>query len=143
MTKMFFVFLLCSPAAFAFDSTISISEDELKSNDTVLGLSASGPDQLTTAGARILQLQIKAVGCSPVMIVPRALKSKATNDFLMTSANCQVKNKSEKCDAGFAPRNMLPNPRSPSDSVVGLNNYAICISNGPSAPAGDRGTSSP
>jgi hypothetical protein len=108
--------------AFALDSTMSFTVEELNKNDLIVG---SGTDIATAK--RVLQLQLRASGCyQPMVSTPEMYEKLKEYSFDLTSDNCVVILKSKQCDAGFSPRNMQANPNS-SAAIVGENKYIICL----------------
>lgn len=124
--------ILCVPMAFGLDSSITLSADELNENSVV---AASGTD--ITVAMRVLQLQINASGCDRNFVTsPDQFETTQNYRFQISSSNCFIKNKSEKCDSGYTQKTLSANPNASDDHVIGGSLLIVCVQNKPNPARG-------
>lgn len=115
--------------AWALDSTMKLTVEELRESELI---ARGGVD--VTAALRVLQLQLGASGCyRPSVNTPDLYNKRKDYTFDISSDNCVVVDKSSKCEAGYTPRNMQPNPYKSEDGIVGENKYIVCLKSSPAA----------
>lgn len=135
-----FSVLMFSLMATASESTMSIVLGELKENETIMMVSAGDKTQIASTATRIIQLQLKELHCTNVIIIsPTMFEDVQLHRFNVMSDNCSIIKKSEKCESGFSPRNMVVNPNAPGDTILGGNHYIVCIKNSQSDSKGKSG----
>ena len=129
--------LLITQLASATDSTMSISLTELKTNHTVAMISHGDDSQMPPTASRIIQLQLKAAGCSAVVTPKQMFTVGAQNDFAILSDDCFVREKAgATCDEGYTAKNLPANPNVSGDTILGSEKYKVCVKT--AAPSAGR-----
>lgn len=112
----------------ALESSLSLSTDELKENETVVIAGRGNAQETLTAASRVIQLQLRASGCAKPIVMSKSLKLNTKNEFHVDSENCILMNlKGDNCPSGYNGRTIEPNPHSPDDTVLGVQKYKVCL----------------
>ncbi|MES2802870.1 MAG: hypothetical protein V4654_10285 [Bdellovibrionota bacterium] len=125
-TLVLLTLVLFSINAFAIESVVVLTSGEINKNETIMG---AGDDESTIA-ARVLQLQLQEVKCGNITVLPDTLENAIEYKFYVDSEICVVKPKKSECDPGYDPRNMLVNPNTPNDIIIGGDKYKVCVKSG-------------
>lgn len=118
-------------SAFAVDSEMIFTGPDLKVNTLVQKVKGQDDEHLSVGAARVLQLQLNASGCNRAIVNPHTITAAIQYKYTVDADNCAVKLKSQDCDEGFGPKDMMGNPHTPDYAIIGAEKYKVCVKGAP------------
>lgn len=117
--------IIISINANAFESKMTFTVAELNKNERI----ARNREKAIAAG-RIIELQLQETGCNqPRANSPDMYEEREKYTFDIESDNCIIISNTSKCENGFLPRNLKPNPNARTQVIVGADKYIVCLKN--------------